>query len=175
MARRMVVAAIAAAALAAPATSLGGGFSTVGLDPLPDGTGPGQPWVVELTVLAHGRTPVEGAAPKVVVAEAGGDATRTFRAIPTRRPGVYSARVVFPSPGVWRYAVHDNYIGARHTFAPVRIGKGGEAVRAVRTARRTSTPVSKSEPNLAAGFGAAGVAGLLAALLTVAVQRRRAR
>ena len=173
MARWMAPAAIAAAALALPASSLGGGFSTVGIDSLPDGTKSGRPWEVKLTVLAHGRTPVEGAAPKVVVAKAGADATRTFRAISTSRRGVYVARVVFPSPGLWRYAVHEDY-GAQHSFAPVRIGNGGgRAVRSVRTAGTAAAPASKSEANLAAGLGAAGLAGLLAALLTVALQRRR--
>ena len=177
MARWMAPAAIAAAALALPASSLGGGFSTVGIDSLPDGTKSGRPWEVKLTVLAHGRTPVEGAAPKVVVAKAGADATRTFRAISTSRRGVYVARVVFPSPGLWRYAVHEDY-GAQHSFAPVRIRDGGgRAIRAVRMspAALSSPPQERaeSEPNLVAGLGAAGLSGLLAALLTIAVQRRR--
>jgi YtkA-like len=174
MVRWTVPTAIAAAALAAPATALGGGFSTVGLDSLPDGTAAGRAWVVELTVMAHGRTPVDGAAPRVVVAEAGGGAERSFRAIETRRRGVYVARVVFPSPGLWRYAVHESY-GARHSFAPVRIGDGGgRALRAVRTTPAPSpSPPSAGEPEPAAGLGAAGLAGPLAALLALAAQRRR--
>jgi hypothetical protein len=171
MVRWTAPAAIAAVALAAPAASLGGGYSTVGLDSLPDGTGPGRPWAVELTVLAHGRTPVEGGTPRVVVRRLGGGGAHTFDATSTRRPGVYVARVVFPSPGVWAYAVHDSYVGARHTFAPVRIGKGRPVIRAVRPAG--GRPASVAEPNLAAGLGVAGVAGLLAVLLTAVVQRRR--
>jgi hypothetical protein len=107
--------------------------------------------VVELTVLAHGRTPVEGGAPKVVVTKLGGRVRRTLDAEPTRRPGVYLARVVFPSPGWWRYTVYDNYAGARHTFAPVRIGEGGRAIRAAQpTARGRPAPVTEGEPSIAA-------------------------
>ena len=43
----------------------------------------------------HGRTPLEGVAPTVHIRS--GDTTRTFVAEPTGKPGVYHARVVFPS------------------------------------------------------------------------------
>ena len=61
MRRTTLVAALAlAAALTAPATSLAGGFATVGLSSLPGDARPGEAWVVDLTVLQHGRTPLEG-------------------------------------------------------------------------------------------------------------------
>jgi hypothetical protein len=55
--------------------------------------------------------------------------SKTFRARPTGRTGVYRARVIFPTAGTWRYEVFDGftqYGGARtHTFAPVRITPSG--------------------------------------------------
>ena len=44
----------------APATTLGGGWATVGLSSLPNGTPPGEEWVVDLTVLQHGRHSARG-------------------------------------------------------------------------------------------------------------------
>ena len=68
MRRITLVAALAlAAALTAPATSLAGGFATVGLSSLPDDARPGEPWVVDLTVLQHGRTPLEGVEPAMII------------------------------------------------------------------------------------------------------------
>jgi hypothetical protein len=59
MNRIMLFAATAlAVALIAPTTSLAGGWATVGLSSLPDGAQPGEAWVVDLTVLQHGRTPL---------------------------------------------------------------------------------------------------------------------
>jgi hypothetical protein len=53
----------------------------------------------------------------------------TFKARATSRIGVYRARVVFPTAGMWRYEVWDGfteYGGARtHTFKPVKIAASG--------------------------------------------------
>src|SRR5215210_1200668 len=93
----LVAAAALAAALLAPATALAGGWATVGLSSLPDGTRPGEEWVVDVTVLQHGRTPLEGVRPKVLVKGEAGGPEKSFAADPTERAGVYRARVVFPS------------------------------------------------------------------------------
>lgn len=124
-----------ATALTAPGIAWGGGFATVGLSSLPDGLRPGQPWVVELTVLQHGRTPLDGLRPAVTVAPADGGAVgRTFPARPTGEPGVYAARVVFPSAGRWRYEVDDGFTST-HTYAPVQIGGPPAAARPQRPTR----------------------------------------
>src|SRR3712207_4904989 len=107
MSRAALIAVIAT--LAAPANALAGGFATVGLGSLPNGTAPGEPWVAELTVMAHGRSdaPVEGLKPAVEVMKADGSGRRRFPARPTDEPGVYRAEVTFDSPGVWHYSVED--------------------------------------------------------------------
>lgn len=72
----------------------------MGLDSVPDGIRAGESWVVRLTILQPGRTPLEGVEPEVTISKPG--TTRTFAA-PTGHPGVYRASVVFPSAGSWRY------------------------------------------------------------------------
>jgi hypothetical protein len=175
MTRFTLVAAAALAALViAPATSLAGGWATVGLSPLPDGARPGEPWVVELTVLQHGRTPLEGVQPQVQIGRPDRGTERSFGAIPTGRPGVYRARVVFPSPGEWSYSVDDDF-SQLHEFGSVRIGSGGEraAVATVRPAPAAAPPDSGDRGvSWAGALAIAAAAGLLAALATALLRRR---
>jgi hypothetical protein len=107
------------AALALPATATAGGWATVALSSTPAGSAPGKPWSVELTVLQHGRTPLDGVQPTITIAQ--GTGTRTFTAAPAGRPGVYRATVVFPAAGRWEYRIDDDF-SRTHTYPPVRIG-----------------------------------------------------
>ena len=162
----LVTAMALAVALLAPSTSLGGGWATVGLSSLPDGAQPGEPWVVDLTVLQHGRTPLEGVQPRVLIRGADGEAEKAFVSKPTERAGIYRARVVFPSAGRWTYAVDDDFSQV-HELGAVRIGAGGgEATVAVPRAD------SGDGVTLTGALGIALGAGLLAALLTTAMRRR---
>ena len=110
---------VAVAAIAVPAAGAGG-WATVGLSSLPTGTPPGKAWPVDLTVLQHGRTPLEGIAPVLTITNGDGD-SRAFTATPTGKPGVYHADVVFPGEGTWSYEVWDDF-SQTHTFKPVAIG-----------------------------------------------------
>ena len=164
MRRITLVAALALAALlTAPATTLGGGFATVGLSSLPDDARPGEAWVVDMTVLQHGRTPLEGVRPAMVIEPAGrGTATR-FAARPTGEPGVYRAEVVFPDAGEWSYSADDGF-AAVHQMGTVTIGTGSDAApAAAATDRGMSLP---------GALGIAALAGLLAALVAGPVRRR---
>jgi hypothetical protein len=169
-------------ALALPAAASAGGFATLGLSSLPDGTAPGRPWHVTLTILQHGRTPMRDLRPTVRIRRAdGAGRVRTFAARATARPGVYTVSVVFPAAGTWRYAIDDGFT-QRHTFAPVAIG-ASRVVPAPRAAAGAVPPVSAPAPapldDGGAGAGtalaAAAAAGLLAGLVTaLALRRRRA-
>ena len=164
MRRITLVAALAlAASLTAPATAVAGGFATVGLSSLPDDARPGETWVVDLTVLQHGRTPLDGVRPAVVIEPVDrGTATR-FPARPTGRSGVYRARVVFPDAGEWRYSADDGF-AAVHEFGTVTVGD-----------RQAAAPAAASaEPgvSLAAALAVAALAGLLAALAVPAMRAR---
>ncbi len=153
-----------AAALIAPATSVAGGWATVGLSSLPEGTQPGEPWVVRITVLQHGRTPLEGVAPRVLLRDADG-AERSFAAKPAGKAGVYEASVVFPSAGRWTYLVDDDFTQV-HELGSVRIGAGG--------GQDTVTATTGSDGiSLGGALGIALGAGMLAALFTAALGRRQ--
>ncbi len=135
----------------APAGASAGGFATVGLSSTPDGIAPGEPWVVDLTILQHGQSdaPLAGVKPSVTVSSGG--ERRTFPATPTGRTGVYRARVVFPSAGTWTYRVNDGFghpSGVAHDYPPVRIG-GGVAPAA-----------GGSGPDVGLALFIAGLAGL---------------
>jgi hypothetical protein len=117
------------AALLVPASAAAGGWATVGLDSLPTGIRAGEPWVVQVTVLQHGRTPLEGIHPRVIATS--GSASDVFLARATGRPGVYAAEVVFARAGSWDYAVDDGFTQT-HTFPPVEVA--GDAPRAASSA-----------------------------------------
>jgi hypothetical protein len=124
--RRVLLALPLALVLLIPPAAHAGGWATVGLSSTPAGTEPGKPWPVEITVLQHGVTPLEGVKPTVIITS--GDARKTFAATPTGKPGVYRAKVVFPSAGRWSYAVDDGFIsGQPHTFPAVQIGASAPA------------------------------------------------
>lgn len=149
---RMLVVALAAALIAVPST-LAGGFATVGVTPLPPTDG--SPWDVQLTVLQHGRTPLDNLSPSITIRNSAG-AAQTFAATPAGKPGVYRATVRFPTDGTWSYTIDDGFTRV-HTYAPVTIdGAAGDG----------------SFPTEAVAAGAA-LALALGALLVVAARRRR--
>ena len=152
-----------AAALIAPSTALAGGFATVGVSPPPDGLAPGETWQVELELLQHGRTPLEGVKPRVIVT--GNGEREVFLTSAGDRPGVYRANVVFPSAGTWEYAVDDDFAQI-HTFAPVKIGGDGEDA-----AVASAGVGDDGGPDILLALAIAAAAGLAAAL--VVVLRRR--
>ena len=160
-----------AALVAAPA-ALGGGFATVGLSSTPAGVAPGDPWNVEITVLQHGRTPLDDLVPRVRIHS--GDATREFKAVPAGKPGVYRAEVVFPAAGSWTYEVLDGFIDAQpHTFPAVEIGGAGSPAAPAATAAPPATAPEPRDGGIAAGWlWGAGAAALLA-LAVLALDRRR--
>jgi hypothetical protein len=173
MNRALLVAALAlAAALSAPATSFAGGWATVGLSSTPDGAKPGETWVVDLTVLQHGRTPLEGVQPRVMIARDGGD-PQVFAARPTDRLGVYRAAVVFPRAGEWSYSVDDDFSQV-HQFGTVSVARSGDGIAAAATSRVEQPPAdSGGGTSLLAALGIAAAAGLIAALATGLLRRRQ--
>ena len=115
-----------AGALATATTAAAGGWATAGLAPPPDDVGAGDTWTAEVTILQHGRTPLDGVQPAVLVTSTDDGETLRFAAKPTGKPGVYRADVRFPSGGEWRYAVDDGF-GRTHTFAPFQVGGASAA------------------------------------------------
>jgi hypothetical protein len=119
---------VAAAALVVAAPAAAGGWATAGLGPPDDGLGAGDTWNAQMTVMQHGTTPLVGVHPAVIVTNTSTGKQLRFEGKATDQPGVYLAKVKFPSEGTWRYAVYDGftqYGGQQtHSFAPVQIGPG---------------------------------------------------
>jgi hypothetical protein len=109
-------------ALASAGAASAGGWATAGLAPPPNDIAAGETWKAELTILQHGRTPLDGVRPEVIISD--GKTKIPFAAKPTGEPGKYVANVKFPSGGEWRYAVNDGF-GGTHTFAPFDVAGGG--------------------------------------------------
>jgi hypothetical protein len=138
MVRKSLIVA-AAVALVCASTAVAGNWATVKLSSSPKGMSATEPWVVNITVLQHGLAsqPLCCLKPTVTIRKVAPvrstavslKRSLTFAARPTTRPGVYRARVVFPSAGTWRYEVWDGFVeygGARtHTFAAVKIAPSG--------------------------------------------------
>jgi hypothetical protein len=121
--RKLLVAIVTLAALAVVAPASGGGWATVGVSPAaPDEAG--AVWKVRLNIKQHGRTPLDGVSPSIIVSNDDGK-TETFAAKPTGEPGIYAAEVVFPTAGTYTYRIDDGFSRV-HTFKPVEIvGDGG--------------------------------------------------
>jgi len=183
MSKRVVLLAVSAALLALPAGATAGGWATVELNSVPNGTSPDQHWNVQMKILQHGVTPLEGVQPRVIVQKKGG-AKQSFAASATKDPGVYRAEVVFESAGTWSYKIDDGF-SAVHTYAPVTIGAGGGEDAAAAAAdvdpappaggggAQTAPAGDDGGPDLLLAFGVAAVAGLAAAFAAAAFRRRR--
>jgi hypothetical protein len=123
MSRIALLALLVAAAV--PATAQAGGWATVEVDGGPAGLSAGDPWRVELTVLQHGITPLDGVTPSVRIQNDAG-VTRTFPARPAGRPGRYVAVVTYPEAGTWRTRIFDGFTDAYpHRLKPVAIAPAG--------------------------------------------------
>ena len=125
MKKLLVLGATVVAALAATGAANAGCMATVGLSSLPKpGLHAGQPWVVTIRVLQHGRTPLPDAKPEVRLRNKAGKLF-VFKARKTARVGSYRARVVFPRAGRYSLGVYDGFPVAEcartHTFKPVVI------------------------------------------------------
>jgi hypothetical protein len=120
--RRFILGSILGAALAVVPAAAAGGWATAGVSPPPPGTGAGDTWNAQVTLLQHGQTPLVGVKPSVNIRNEAGTVIR-FPARPTGKPGVYTAKVKFPAGGTWRYSVDDGF-SQTHTFGAVTIAGG---------------------------------------------------
>ena len=125
MKKLFVLVAAVVAALAVTAAANAGCMATVGLSSLPKADhAAGEPWIVTIRVLQHGRTPMSDAKPEVRIRNAAGKLF-TFKAKQTAKIGSYRARVVFPQAGRYSLGVYDGFPYAEcarvHTFKSVLI------------------------------------------------------
>ena len=146
-------------ALALPALASGGGWASVGFEPLPDGTDAGGTWKPTIFVKQHGVTPLEGLQPVVMIEKTGSGESAKVLATAGSEPGEYQADVVFPSAGDWRITILSGFGDSKVTYGPVAIGEPGAGGGA-------------SEPLPVLGFGALALA-VLAVFGVLAVRRSR--
>jgi hypothetical protein len=125
MKKLFVFVATAVGTLALAGAAQAGCMATVGLSSMPKATQKaGQPWVVTVRVLQHGRTPMPDAKPEVRIRNAAGKLF-VFKARKTKVVGSYRARVVFPKAGRYSLGVYDGFpwreCAPVHTFRAVVI------------------------------------------------------
>ena len=126
--KKLIVGVLAAAALVVPGGAAAGGWATAGLSPPspPGGSGPGDPWTTEITVLQHGVTPLAGVTPKLILTNQATNERMEYPGRPTDERGVYRVRLDLPAKGTYEVAVYDGfetYGGAQtHTFLPITVG-----------------------------------------------------
>lgn len=162
---KKLVLALFAAAVLAPAAAAGG-FATVGLSSLPpDDLDAGAAWSFDMTILQHGRTPLEGVQPVVRLRGPKGQ-LEEFAAAPTKKAGVYHAVVKFPARGTWSYEIWDGF-SQTHTYKPVAIGAPSSPV-ATPTSKPAPAPSPSAVPTLPVGIAL----GLLFAAALVFFLRR---
>jgi hypothetical protein len=131
----------------------------ISLNPPPDGVTVGEPWDVTFQYFRN-DTVVDprGAKPSVRIVNADGTVSRSFPGHLTYK-GLWSARVYFPSPGVWHYSILGfGRASANQSWDPVTIAAAPKPAV-------TSSSNGTSFPYGWAGGGAAIV--LLAAGLAV--------
>lgn len=79
----------------------------------------GRAFMATISVKMDGRyTP--GKTPVVRIIDAAGKAL-TIRSLPTSKAGIYQARLLFPTAGVWRVLVVDRETGRSYEFHKVRV------------------------------------------------------
>ena len=127
--RRLLPLAVLVAAVLAPSAAAGG-WATVQLSAVPtDGMKSGTTLPIDITVLQHGRTPLEGVTPVFRIRDEAGKLLASYRGAPTGRAGVYHVDARIPDARTMRYEVYDGfteYGGATtHTYAPVSIASSG--------------------------------------------------
>ena len=139
-----------------PAAAQAGGFATAGVLNPPSGVEAGETWTAQVEILQHGRTPLEGIAPAVVVG------SERFEATPVAgRPGVYEADVVFPRAGEITYRVDDGFTNVEPHVFTAQVAAPGS----------TTAAGGSDFPWLPIGGAALGA--LLAAAVVLTLRRRR--
>jgi hypothetical protein len=123
--RLFVVLGALACALAMPSLAAGGGWASLGFEPLPDGIDAGSTWKPTIFVKQHGITPLAGLQPVVMIEEAGSGTSTKFLATPGSEAGEYEANVVFPFTGTWSVRILSGFGDSQVTYGPVVIGPSG--------------------------------------------------
>jgi len=163
-----LLALIVASLLLLPATAAA--KSGILLDSTPQGYTVGEPWVVSVAAIRHDARVAlpRTATPAIRIEKQNTGETHTF-AVRRQRDGIYAARVVFPSRGVWTYSVIGiGRLGADQGWEPVTIRPDRAA--------SSSASVTGVQQNGGTGFplGWIAAASPIIIALGLLIERRRA-
>jgi hypothetical protein len=115
--RKLVVLAVLAAAVAAPAAlAKERNLSMIGAPAAPKA---GHAWTMTIRVLIDG-SPAEGMSPMVRIVNRAGKTT-SITSTPTSKTGIFRARIIFPTAGTWRVIAVDRYSGRAYEFARMKV------------------------------------------------------
>lgn len=166
----LALALLAAAALSAVAFAKEGG---VELSSAPSGLGPGDPWTPTMTLIdVDGRLPAN-AKPGITITNLETGKTIDYPAVATKNAGVYTVRVVFPSPGQWDYAAYDGVTDRLYEYPAATILAPKTPAPAVPPA--AAVQADEGAFPLWPVLGGLGGAALLALAAAVAIRSRRFR
>ena len=165
-----------AALIALPATALA--KSGLGLEgSVPVDLAAGEPWYAVVVAIRHDRPAVlpRSADPAVAIAKLGSPERRRFVAH-RRRGRTYAARVVFPSPGTWRFRMTGfGALGANQEWEPVKVHRrtlAGDRARSASGRARNVEGVGSGD-GFPLGWIAAAAPILIALGLWLERRRRR--
>lgn len=166
----LALALLSAGALSAAAYAKEGG---VELSSTPSGLGPGDPWIPTMTLIdVDGQLPAN-AKPGIRITNLDTGRTIDYEAVATTSPGVYTVRVVFPSPGQWDYAAYDGVTDRLYEYPATTILAPKTGAPALPPA--ASVRADEGSFPLWPLLGGLGGAGLLALAALLAFRNRRFR
>jgi cytochrome c2 len=157
--------------LATAVPAMAGGWAVITLDSLPQGVAPGAAFNIGFTVRQHGRTPLSHLDPAPLVQarnESTGEVVQVT-ASDDGLPGHYSAEIVLPSRGKWRWGIQAFGPGPQ-PMPPIVVAGGGASAIAAATVPTLFSAATSGEP--ASAVPAILAAVLAAAGIALAVRRR---
>lgn len=125
--------------LATATLAQAGGWAVITLDELPGPQTAGTTFIVGMTALQHGRTPLEIDQLVVQARQESGGQALTFSAKPEGKPGHYSVELLFPEPGRWEWGVSS---GMFPTYQPMPVMEVADASQAATASRKPSAGAS---------------------------------
>lgn len=115
------------AVLAVPSLAQAGGWGVTTLDTLPHGLVAGEPYVLGMTVLQHGKTAWEAESLSIRARMVTGGETLMFSATPQGKAGHYQAELLFPAPGQWEWSVSTGLFPEAQVMPVLDVAQAGSA------------------------------------------------
>jgi hypothetical protein len=122
MRRHVAAALLALVALAAVAGPAAAKEANLTMMPPPGGMGPGDPWVATIRAEAEPPELLAEISPVVTLVNRATGERRVVHARRTGDPGIFNARIVFPTAGTWNLTLGDGLSEREYVFRPITVG-----------------------------------------------------